>query len=144
MLALCESQIPGGHSRQIVMCDERVLRAIYSAVDDLNKSLGRGQKVSKEPGAELWSESGKLDSLGIVTLIIGVEEAIEEEFGLTISLAGEHAMSQEKSPFKTVDTLMQYVTGVIEIKRDSGSIEERNRTPKTEVNDRNAMDQLQP
>ena len=98
------------------MCDDRVLDAIYAAVDDLNKSLGRGQKIEKDPQAVLASETGKLDSLGIVTLIIGVEEAIEDEFGYTISLVGEHAMSREKSPFRTINTLMQYITEVIEMK----------------------------
>jgi acyl carrier protein len=54
-----------------------------------------------------------LDSLGLVSLVISVEQAIEDEFGINISLADERAMSQTRSPYRTVGSLAEYTTRLI-------------------------------
>ena len=62
----------------------------------------------------LYGEKGKLDSLGLVNLIVAVEQKIQDEFGLTITLATERAMSQENSPFRSVQSLLNYTTLLLE------------------------------
>jgi acyl carrier protein len=88
---------------------ERILQAIYSAVDEINEQLPKGKALDKSPETVLFGKSGKLDSLGLVSLIVAVEQNIHDEFGVDITLADERAMSQQNSPFKSVKTLSDYV-----------------------------------
>ena len=46
-----------------------------------------------------------LDSMGLVTLVVGVEQAIEDELGVSVSLADARALSQRNSPYRTVGSL---------------------------------------
>ncbi len=45
--------------------------------------------------AILFGKSGKLDSLGLVNLIITIEQKIEEKLGTTTTVAHERAMSKK-------------------------------------------------
>ncbi len=53
------------------------------------------------------------DSLGLVSLVVAAEESIEDTYGVNISLADERAMSQSKSPFRTIGTLAEYASQLI-------------------------------
>ena len=54
---------------------------------------------------EIFGGKGTLDSLGLVTFLINLEQKIEDEFGKNITIADEKAMSAKNSPFRTVTTL---------------------------------------
>jgi D-alanine--poly(phosphoribitol) ligase subunit 2 len=56
----------------------------------------------------LLGQGGILDSLGLVSLIVSLEQAIEDECGVSISLADERAMSETRSPYRTVGSLAEY------------------------------------
>lgn len=88
----------------------KVVNMIFSAVDEINQQLAKEQKLEKSIGTVLFGESGKLDSLGLVNLIVSTEQKIEEEFGVVITLADERAMSQKNSPFRTIGTLADYIS----------------------------------
>ncbi len=96
--------------------NEKVIQAILGAIDEVNQQLPKEQRLEKSIDTVLFGESGKLDSLGLVTLIVATEQKIEEEHGATITLADENAMSQENSPFKTIGTLADYVTFLLKEK----------------------------
>jgi acyl carrier protein len=95
---------------------ERITRSIFSVIDEFNQTLPPEKKLKKTLDTILFGQEGTLDSLGLVHLIVTVEQHIEEDFGIPISLADERAMSQEKSPFRTVDTLVNYVAILLEEK----------------------------
>ncbi len=56
----------------------------------------------------LFGDQGVLDSMGLVTLIVAVEQSIEDNLDVSVSLADEKAMSQANSPYQTVATLAEY------------------------------------
>jgi len=89
--------------------DERVSKAVFSAVDELNKQLPTGVSVEKSLDAPLYGAGGKLESLDFVTLIMEVEEKINVEFGTDITIADENLLSKQKSPFSTLRTLIEYL-----------------------------------
>jgi D-alanine--poly(phosphoribitol) ligase subunit 2 len=68
----------------------------------------------------LFGQEGILDSLGLVTLVVAVEQAIEDEFGVSISLADEKAMSQRHSPYRTIGSLAEYARQMIQTVRANG------------------------
>ena len=61
------------------------------------------------PETALLGGKSVLDSLGLVRLVLEVEQRVEDRYGASISLADERAMSQQRSPFRTVATLADYV-----------------------------------
>jgi acyl carrier protein len=56
-----------------------------------------------------------LDSLGLVTLIVDLEQRLENEYGISLTLADERAMSQKNSPFRTVRSLADYICLLIAV-----------------------------
>ena len=94
--------------------DERVIKAIFGTVDEFNQLLPKEQRLEKSIDTVLSGNSGTLDSMGLVNIIVTTEQKIEDEFAVTITLADERAMSQENSPFKTIGTLGDYISSLLE------------------------------
>lgn len=71
--------------------------------------------VSSMPGRDVGEDSrlfgpdGELDSMGLVYLVVALEEHVLDEYGVSISLADERAMSRNQSPFRTVAALADYM-----------------------------------
>lgn len=93
--------------------NERVLQVLYRAVDRVNEQLPEDRPLAKSPQAVLFGKNGRLDSLGLVSFIVEVEQELEDEFGVGITLADERAMSQKNSPFLTLQTLEEYISLVL-------------------------------
>jgi len=94
--------------------NNNVLQLIYNSVDEINQELPADSQLEKAPDTILYGQSGKLDSLGLVSLIVAIEQNVEEVFTKTILLADEKAMSQERSPFRTIGSLRDYVVQLLE------------------------------
>ncbi|OQX10937.1 MAG: acyl carrier protein [Desulfobacteraceae bacterium IS3] len=92
---------------------ERIFNIIIQQARELNEQLTN--KIPLEQGADapLFGGDGVLDSIALVTLIVGVEQAIEDEFDTALTIADEKAMSQKLSPFRTVGSLSAYVEKLI-------------------------------
>jgi len=93
---------------------EKVTRLIHDVIDDLNAQLPDESKLEKHSGFVLFGSAGSLDSLGLVSFIVGVEDKINDEYGFTISLADEKVLSQELSPFKTIGALVEHLSVLID------------------------------
>ncbi len=85
-----------------------ITQSLFNVIDEFNRTLPAEKRLEKALDTTLFGKNG-LDSIGLVNLIVAAEQRIEEDFGIPISLADERAMSQEKSPFRTVDTLANYI-----------------------------------
>ena len=46
---------------------------------------------------------------GLVNLVVELEELIQDDYGITITLADEKAMSRRTSPFSRVKYLIDYI-----------------------------------
>ncbi|HMF57041.1 MAG TPA: hypothetical protein VK619_11925 [Pyrinomonadaceae bacterium] len=97
---------------------ERVLKAVYAAVDELNKQLPKGINVEKSLDEALYGKSGKLESLDFVTFIMEVETKMKEEFGVDLMITDEDLLSKQKSPFSTLGTLTEYLENILDEESD--------------------------
>jgi acyl carrier protein len=68
----------------------------------------------------LIGQQSILDSLSLVRLIINTEQKLSEEYGITVTIADERAMSQKHSPFRTIGTLAHYISTLVEENRSVG------------------------
>ena len=86
-----------------------IVQSILKAIDELNEQFSPEQQLKKSEKTVLFGKDGKLDSLGLVNLLVIIEQNIEEDFDVIITLADDRAMSQKRSPFLTVETLVDYI-----------------------------------
>lgn len=100
----------------VKMMNERIVQAIYKAVDEVNEQLPKEYRIEKSMETALFGRTGSLDSLGLVSMIVAVEQKIEEEFGVAIVLADEKVLSQQTSPFQTIGTLVNHVSMLLKEK----------------------------
>ena len=54
-----------------------------------------------------------LDSMQIVVLLLDIEQMFLDRYGLSLTLVNEKAISQKNSPFRTVNTLANYILGLL-------------------------------
>lgn len=95
---------------------EKVLQAIYGAIDQVNETLPKEKHIEKTPQTMLFGAEGAIDSLGLTMLIVAIEQKIEEEFDAVITLVDSSTMSEERSPFRNVEKLTFHITTLLEEK----------------------------
>lgn len=93
---------------------EKVVEIVYRAIDSVNEQLPRESWLEKKPDTVLYGNSSKLDSLGFVNLVLAIEESIEDEFDIVVTIADKVAVSQESNPFRTVESLIRYIADLLE------------------------------
>ena len=96
------------------MSNNEIIRVIFLTVDNINQMQPKDKQIEKSPDTYLFGRLGKLDSLGLVNLIIELEQNIHDEFGIQVSLAEDETNFQDNSPFETIASLVYYVSSIIE------------------------------
>jgi acyl carrier protein len=86
-----------------------VLALVQSAAAELNAELEEPIDLARGEDAPLYGRDGVLDSLSLVSLILLVEERAAESLGKSVSLTSDRALSQVRSPFRSVGSLADYV-----------------------------------
>lgn len=73
-----------------------------------------GERPALTEATRLLGRDAVLDSLGLVTLIVDVEDRLRSQHRVVIALADDSAMSRTRSPFLTVESFSQYISGALE------------------------------
>jgi acyl carrier protein len=93
---------------------DELLALVYDAIDEFNASLPEGRPIEKRPDSALYEAGGPLDSLGLVHLIVSLEQRVLDKTGLGVALADEKAFSTSRSPFRDVSSLLRHLEERIE------------------------------
>ena len=88
---------------------ENIVAAIYRAVDWINGELPPDRQLIKAPETRLLGSQSVLDSMHLVSLIVAIEREVEDTFSLTLTLADERALSMKESPFRSIQSLADYI-----------------------------------
>ena len=91
---------------------DAIVGLILDLADELNATLEQPIPLEGE-ATPLYGREGVLDSLGLVSIVTGLEEAVEEKFDVLLTLADEKALARESSPFRTIGTLADYTWALI-------------------------------
>lgn len=82
---------------------------IHRAIDAEEVLLPAPVDRSRGDATPIFGDEGSFDSMGLVALIVQIEDIIEREVGANITLVSEKAMSAHRSPFTTIGTLGQFI-----------------------------------
>ena len=88
---------------------KNIIDLIFDTIDDYNKELSDELQLGKSHQTALFGQGSMLDSLGLINLIVAIEQKLEDELDVSITLADEKAMSQKVNPFITVGSLVNYI-----------------------------------
>ena len=88
---------------------ENIIAAIYRAVDWINGELPPDRQLVKAPETRLLGSQSVLDSMHLVSLIVTIEREAEDTFGLALTLVDERALSMKESPFRSIQSLADYI-----------------------------------
>jgi acyl carrier protein len=92
------------------MTRDDIQRIVISALAAVNAA--RDPRVQEPlqlaPDATIFGPGSPLDSLGLVGLLVDIEDALRDE-GHPVSLSDSRAMSQSRSPFRSVPSLVAYI-----------------------------------
>ena len=93
---------------------KEVNKIILEQIEDYNDFLE--VKIDTQAGDDtiLFGHGGVIDSVDFVTLLLDIEEAVNEEYDKHIAISNARAMSQKNSPFRTVGTLAEYIKKLLE------------------------------
>ena len=85
---------------------------VLESVAQLNRSRTASEQLELSPTAPIFGDASPLDSLGLVALLIEIEERLADR-GMTITLANERALSRARNPFRDVPTLVTYLEELV-------------------------------
>ena len=74
---------------------------------------GKGAPPNLDETTPLIGPGAVVSSLELVSLIVEMEQIVEDDCGLAITIADERAMSRRRSPFRTIGTLADYVLELV-------------------------------
>jgi len=88
---------------------ENIVTSIYRAVDWINGELPPDRQLIKARETRLLGSQSVLDSMHLVSLIVAIEREVEDMFGVTLTLVDEQALSMKESPFRSIQSLADYI-----------------------------------
>lgn len=94
------------------MQKEDIQAIVLEALRAANLARDPAEQLEVSPTARIFGRGSPLDSLGLVALLIDIEEGMHSR-GATITLSDDRAMSQTRSPFRSVPALVDYIFALI-------------------------------
>lgn len=89
-----------------------ITQVIIDALTLANQSRPDDQQIPVSVTTKLFGKEGFLDSMALVTLLMDIEDALQDA-DISISLSDERAMSNARSPFKDVPSLVIYIQSLL-------------------------------
>lgn len=88
---------------------DQLLVLITNVVEELNERRDELIPTDNLLDVGLYGEKGVFDSMHLVNFLVLVEEGLEDEFDVEVSLTSEKAVSRRVSPFSSVRRLIEFI-----------------------------------
>lgn len=88
---------------------DAIFAIIHGALIEVNATRKEKINLSSIDSLALYGTTGVFDSMQLVSFLAAVEEGLDDELGIEISLTSEKAVSQTISPFSSVSCLMDFI-----------------------------------
>lgn len=98
----------GNENRSFEITDDAIREVVLKAMRNANEARDAASQLAIAADAPIFGPDSSLDSLGLVGLLLDIEEGLQE-IGCEVVLSDERAVSQKRSPFRSVQSLVSYV-----------------------------------
>lgn len=106
-----DTELPAPGEAPSPISDDVIRETVLGAMRSANLGRSASAQLVVSADAPFFGPASPLDSLGLVALLLDIEEALQER-GCAVVLSDERAVSQKRSPFRSVESLVAYI-GVI-------------------------------
>ncbi len=91
---------------------KRVRETVVGVLEAMNASAPEGEQL---PIGETGNLDG-LDSLGLVELVFRLQNAVVDEYGVAVAVAGEQVLNagQSQSPFRSVERIVEHLVRLLD------------------------------
>ena len=89
------------------------LDIVIASIQEVFAQTGVAAPSALTEDTVLVGKDAVLDSLGVVSLIVEVEQRVEGEHNASVTLANDKAMSARNSPFRTVGVLTDHLVAMV-------------------------------
>ena len=93
--------------------NDKIMKIILDTVQEYNKDLNKNDHISSDLDLPIYGGHTNLDSIGLVSFIVSLEQNLEDALNKTISLADERAMSQKNNPYASLNSLCEYISKIL-------------------------------
>ncbi len=97
---------------------DKITRMLFSVIDELNQLRPAAEHLEKNLETPLTGDFGRLDSAGLINLIVLTEQKTTAELGVPILLTDDRTMSRVNEVFRTLETLADYIHLLLNENRD--------------------------
>ncbi len=98
------------------LSESLIQEIILEAMKNLNQAREQDARLDISPDANIFGPGSPLDSMGLVALIMDIEELLGDK-GYPVVLSDEKAVSRSKSPFRSVPSLVSYISGLAALRQ---------------------------
>jgi hypothetical protein len=86
---------------------EDVIELVGAAIDEVNEVRPPKERIPKGLDSPLLGQN--LESLTAVSLVVGLDERVQDRYGISIRPVEALAIPPAESPLRTVSTLIEYL-----------------------------------
>ena len=91
------------------MTKEEINQVVLNTFSQVLADNEKSMTEELTEATSLMGSDSPFDSVDLVTFIVALEETLEDDFNLSVTLADDRAMSQEISPFKSIKSISEYI-----------------------------------
>jgi acyl carrier protein len=89
---------------------EEIKKLVFNSMEVFNAEIkDEKNRMELNEDTRLFGRDSILDSLGLVNIVVDLEQRLSDKFSKDISLTDDRAMSQTRSPFRDVRSLIDYI-----------------------------------
>ncbi len=86
-----------------------ITSTIMNCVTQLNKQLAVGDRLGTSPDTILMGDGGTLDSLGLITLFVNIEQELASRHGLSCPLLDTATSEENPDEMRTIGQLVEWI-----------------------------------
>lgn len=93
---------------------EKVTSLVFEALAEHFEQIDSDAPVPTSTDAVLFGAGAVLDSLGLVNVVVALEDKLLAEYNREVWLTDERALMQAESPYRTVESMSRYILLLLE------------------------------
>lgn len=86
-----------------------ISEVVFYCIEQLNKQLPASKKLTKSANSVLAGENGTLDSLGLITLCVNIEQELQDRLNFHCAVLDELMIEQKEHPMRTIGTMVGWI-----------------------------------
>ena len=88
---------------------ETIKDVIFSAAKSFNTTQDPNSQIVLDEATVLIGQGAAIDSMGLVSLLIEIEQQLQEKLQLSVNFTSEKAMAARVSPFRRIRTVIEFI-----------------------------------